>query len=521
MAVQQSFYEALEEAANKSSKPCADLDVLVLCGKHLDEKFVEGFTVRDLLMAALLKIRAKSGNEENFVPNRAQRQIAARWGRRNIVLKARQMGTTTYIAARFFVDTITHPGTLTVQVAHDQQAAEDIFRMVHRFQANLPKRLQKGALKTCRANSRQLAWARLDSEYRVATAGDPNAGRGTTIRNLHCSEVAMWSRDGAEALASLRAAVPPDGQIVLESTPNGAGGAFYEEWQRAGGTGYVRHFLPWWFEKSYRTPGLMTAGELSQEEQELRDKHGLDDHQILYRRDLKANYTGKFKQEYAENAEECFLASGDCVFDAEVLEKQLKALDGSWKDKSLMKNLDVFLPVQPNKRYIIGVDTAAGGSRGDYSCAQVIDRESGMQCAELHGHIAPDLLGRQVAQLSRLYNDALVVVEQNNHGHAVLVHLEHAGCNNIYDANGKNGFVTNAASRPRTIENMVNLVNEEPTLFKSSRLIRECRTFVRQPDASPRASNGAHDDTVMAMAIAQIVRTTCPRDRRNGTNQRE
>jgi len=48
----------------------------------------------------------------------------------------------------------------------------------------------------------------LDSEYRVATAADPNAGRGMTIHNLHCSEVARWPRDGAETLASLRAAVP-------------------------------------------------------------------------------------------------------------------------------------------------------------------------------------------------------------------------------------------------------------------------------------------------------------------------
>jgi hypothetical protein len=67
----------------------------------------------------------------------------------------------------------------------------------------------------------------------VETAADPNAGRGLTIHNLHCSEVARWPRDALETLASLRAAVPPSGEVVLESTPNGAGGRFYEEWELA------------------------------------------------------------------------------------------------------------------------------------------------------------------------------------------------------------------------------------------------------------------------------------------------
>jgi hypothetical protein len=46
-----------------------------------------------------------------------------------------------------------------------------------------------------------------------------------------------------------------------------------------------------------------------------------------------------------------------------------------------------------------------------------------------------------------------------------------------------------------------------PGLFASPRLLEECRTFVRRPDGSAAAANGAHDDTVMAMAIALAVRT--------------
>jgi hypothetical protein len=50
------------------------------------------------------------------------------------------------------------------------------------------------------------------------------------------------------------------------------------------------------------------------------------------------------------------------------------------------------------------------------------------------------------------------------------------------------------------------LLRKEPGLFRSVRFLRECRTFLRQADGSSSAASGAHDDTVMAMAIAQFVR---------------
>ncbi|HVP43473.1 MAG TPA: hypothetical protein VMS96_08560, partial [Terriglobales bacterium] len=106
-----------------------DLDLLIAMGARLDDP-VSGGPIRDLLMRSLLKIRDRPGVLARLQPNRAQRRFAERCGRRNIVLKARQLGVTTYVAARFFISTITRPGTLTVQVAHDRASAEQIFRIV-------------------------------------------------------------------------------------------------------------------------------------------------------------------------------------------------------------------------------------------------------------------------------------------------------------------------------------------------------------------------------------------------------
>ena len=92
----------------------------------------KGLTVGMALAELLLQVRTREGRTAPLRANAAQRAFERRRGERNIVLKARQMGLTTWAAARFFLKTITQPGTLTLEVAHTQEAAEEIFRIVDR-----------------------------------------------------------------------------------------------------------------------------------------------------------------------------------------------------------------------------------------------------------------------------------------------------------------------------------------------------------------------------------------------------
>jgi hypothetical protein len=50
------------------------------------------------------------------------------------------------------------------------------------------------------------------------------------------------------------------------------------------------------------------------------------------------------------------------------------------------------------------------------------------------------------------------------------------------------------------------LLVEQPEVFASKRLLGECRTYLNGEYGKSGAANGAHDDLVMAMAIAQAVR---------------
>jgi hypothetical protein len=502
-------------------RPELSVEFLQRCGPLLDrfvllpqkapwKDIARPVTLREYLMGSILRIRDKNGRLRKLMLNRAQQDLERAGTNRNVVLKARQLGVTTYVAARFFINCITREGTLSVQVAHDQRSAEEIFRIVHRFLDNLPEPLRKGALLTSRANVRQIVFPVFDSEYRVETAADPNAGRGLTIHNLHCSEVARWPRDVSETLASLRAAVPPDGEIFLESTANGAGGTFYEEWHRAPETGYTRHFYPWWWDPSYRRP--LEIVEFTDEELELMKKHELHAAQIAFRREMRANFRNRAPEEFAEDPESCFLASGDCVFDTEIIKKRLLQPAPINESADHGRLLTFFPPVPAGKgyaakQYIIGVDPAGGGTYGDYSCVQVIEKKNGVQCAELRGHFSIHELAARVALLARKYNDALVAVERNNHGYAVLVSLTMSqGYTNLYKADGQTGWLTNVATRPRMLENLTGLLSAAPFMFLSPRLLEEFRTFIRHPDGTCSAAAGAHDDTVMAMAIAEAVR---------------
>lgn len=272
---------------------------------------------------SVLKIRAKDGSIQPLVFNAAQRMVhealekqkAEKGWVRALVLKARQQGISTYITARFYHRTTLWPGVNTYLLAHEQQASDNLFDFVDRYQRMSPLAPHVGV-----SNVKTLEFDKLGSSYTVATAGTKAGGRGRALTLFHGSEAAFWPNAKDHFAASVQA-VPllPGTEIVLESTAAGPSGEFYERWQNAvAGIGdYIAIFIPWFVTSEYTRepePGFTLnaepeEGQLS--EMEVAEMFKLNLGQMCWRRAkiIELGSITRFQQEYPSTAEEAFVAA--------------------------------------------------------------------------------------------------------------------------------------------------------------------------------------------------------------------
>lgn len=264
-----------------------------------------------------LRIRTKDGSIEPLVFNEAQRLLherleeqRARTGRvRAIVVKGRQQGCSTYVAARYFHKAIFTFGYKVAVMTHLDDSTSALFAMVHRYNDHLPEWLQPV---TKAASAKALSFEELDSGYMVATAGSKAAGRGETIQLFHGSEVAQWP-NAEEHMAGIGQAVPdaPGTEIILESTAKGLGNMFHRMVVRAiaGQGDFELVFIPWFLQQEYRRP-VPAGWTRTPREQEIAEMHGLDDEQLAWRRaKIDSDFGGdetRFQEEYPSTIEEAF-----------------------------------------------------------------------------------------------------------------------------------------------------------------------------------------------------------------------
>ena len=167
----------------------------------------------------------------------------------------------------------------------------------------------------------------------------------------------------------------------------------------------------------------------------------------------------------------------------------------------------------PGASYVIGADTAGDGS--DRNVAQVLRADTGEQAAVLIMRTDEDTFARQLYCLGRYYGDALTAVEVNFSTYPVKM-LEMMKYPALYVREKQDtfeggvkkayGFRTDSLTRPLIIAELIQTVREHSETINDRTTIEEMLTFVRNEKLRPEAEEGAHDDTVMAMAIANHIR---------------
>lgn len=250
------------------------------------------------------------------------------------------------------------------------------------------------------------------------------------------------------------------------------------------------------------------AGIPDEDEQRLVEKHGLSAGQIAFRRGIQKQFGRLRAQEYPENADECFLSSGACVFDVEAIDRRM-AQTSEPMERRWNACLEVYYPPLAGKEYVVAVDPAGGGMDGDYCAMQVIEKLTGLQCAEFRGRIGLLEIAQRASELANEYNHGLLAVERNNHGHAVLAYLRSVDAGaRIYAQCGLDGWLTTSVSSVAVVDGVGRMLIENADVLNSRRLLRECRTFVRDATGRMEAAAGEHDDCLMAMGIALAVRAS-------------
>lgn len=173
---------------------------------------------------------------------------------------------------------------------------------------------------------------------------------------------------------------------------------------------------------------------------------------------------------------------------------------------------------EAGRPYVIGGDTAGEGS--DYFIGQVLDNITGCQAAVLRCRYADGFdegtYAQQMYCLGKYYNDALLAVETNFSTHPQK-ELERLGYRRFYVRErvdtytgqivSSYGFRTDTRTRPMVLGELQQMVREHQELIVDKNTLEEMLTFTLNEKMRPEAEAGAHDDCVMALAIAYNARS--------------
>lgn len=450
--------------------------------------------------------------------------------RRFILLKARQSGFSTLEQAENYYVTATQARSKVVTLAHTDESTTRIFAIAKTFYDNDP-------FKTPRKhdNARSIKLRGLDSEFFIGTAGAKSYGRGFTLQRVHCSEVAMWGSGNnrvEQVSAIIEGSLLPasrNGTVVLESTANGVEW-FCETYREAklGKNDWTPIFLPWFTDPlNVAAPGTYNPEEIrdtllaeeleliTRVQQEYDISIGLD--AIAFRRHQQREVRRLFAQEYPEDDESCFFTSGTPFFSLQRIQYLIKFWEKNYApdNPTKKKGFDWHIwekPI-PGRKYSLGADTSEGLPTSDPCGVGVMDTETGEQVAEVHGRGAAWAQADVINELHRYYNRALIGVERNNHGHAILQVLKekyhHKGMSEggyLYESNGRPGWDTNESTRGQMIASLDAALTFRDTGWRDRGLLEECRTFKLQKDGKYEADPGAHDDRVVKWAICEMMR---------------
>jgi hypothetical protein len=399
-----------------------------------------------------------------------------------IILKARQLGISWLCCWYALWMCLTRPGAVVLLFSKGQGEADELLRRIKALYYRLPEWLLAELPSVTKENTTELVF---DNAARIhSLPATQSAGRSFTASLVILDEAAFlqWANP---LYTAIKPTIDAGGQLVILSTANGIGNLFHQLWVKAvaGVNGFLYIFLPWW-----SRPG--------------RDA-------VWYAKQLN-EYTDPMMvlQEYPATPEEAFISSGRVRFASEWVKGQSSNIQpglprSSWPKglQSIPQGIKVYALPRRGGRYVIGADVAEGLEHGDYSAAVLIDVATWEEVASLHGHWEPDQYADLLIALATPYN-ASVLVERNNHGHAVLATFKLRQFSALRGRDNKAGWLTNSQTKPISIDALAVALRDRLCKVRTQAALDEMSIYRVEDDGDTSAPEGYHDDFVMAWAVA-------------------
>lgn len=473
----------------------------------------------------LYAIRSKDGSITSLKLNKHQKKLAImikdlKEGDPLVILKARQVGITTFFVLWDLDDALFYDGINAVILSHKKESLKDIFEIVRLAYDEFPSILKSDKTKFDKNNQTQLTIGELNSKIEVKLEA-----RSVSVNMIHFSEFAFTD---LKRIMATEGSLTKDCLRVYESTAFGLN-HFYDLYKKEKNLNRnTTLFIPWFDHDEYSIQGILE--NKTQDEIKLQNQYPkITDNNLLYRRDkLRSMDILSFRQEFPSDDLECFLESGHSYFDTKYLMDCKNKLKPPIKEQEL-RNLKIKFYKIPTfddlkkepLMFFAGIDSAEGIGR-DFSSVTLIsvnEKHKAEVLLTMRGHpnindlceiVFDTLVNNYCYEYDGVKHLPLLNIERNNHGHAVLQNfLKNPKC--IYPSlsigrDRRLGFVTTNLSKKHIFSDLRNAIDER--LIKINDLITlEELTIIESTLSNSgmskiQAPDNKHDDTVISLCLA-------------------
>lgn len=481
---------------------------------------------REWRLNHLYKVINENGELVPFRLREAQRELLRGMHYKNIILKARQLGFTTFICIFMLDYALFHSNKQIGIIAHTVQDASVIFRKIAVAWEYFPQHIKDYFSLRPLGDSKSEYQFSNGSIVRVMTSMRSGTYQMVLITEFG-KTCAQFPEKGEEIVNSMPA-VPPKGVIFIESTAEGETGRFYDMCQDAMETrrlslpltvkDFKFFFFPW-----YQNPANVVSGmvPVSDEVNAYLDKvQRLS--RVTFTQEQRNWYfleqriqKSKMKQEHPSTPEESFLVSGNKMFSPEVIDAM--RIDQVRDPISTDGDFRIYAKYVKSHRYGLGADVSMGIKR-DHSTIVVIDFTTGEVVLTYKSNtIDPVNFAHEIKKAGSWYGVCIAAPEANNVGITVCVQLNavypnvftqvREGVTEVVPSN-KLGWLSTSLSKPKMLYELSDAFDEGALRCPDEGILLEAKKFDKEDALEVKTTDKTtrHFDLLTACAIAWQMR---------------